>query len=309
MPLDNVSYQRMNAAFIEGDLEALRREIGHLGNFPNTAPHLGIGMPLVYAIYHSPLVFVRELLEAGADPDGSDGDGFPPLTAALTCTVPSPGATTRDDVEELIELLLASGADIGQRGMNDCTPLHFAATQGDLVLVELLLRHGADPNEITRIDDLETALELAERANHTHVADLLRPKTTRLSWEEAARTGDLAVLRRMRRDGQDINTFDGHGLTALMRAAHNGHRDAVAWLISQGADLDHTAKYRLSALMLAVIATHDKVARLLVRSGADASLQGSGAPGFADKTAADLAEDAGNKRLAAYIRNGGSTHP
>lgn len=181
MPLDNVSYQRVNAAFVDGDLEALRREIGHLEDFPNAAPDSGVGMPLVYAIFHSPLRFVRELLDAGAHPDGSDGDGFPPLIAALTCAVTTAGATERDDVEELIELLLARGADIGQRGINDYTPLHLAAEQGDLALVELLLRHGADPNEITRIDEMETALELAERAGHTGIATLLRPQTTRRS--------------------------------------------------------------------------------------------------------------------------------
>jgi ankyrin repeat protein len=305
MALHNETYRRVHAAFMDGDLEALRSEIHHLDDFPNVAPDPAIGMPLVYAVYHSPLAVVRELLDAGAVPDGSDGDGFPPLIAALTCAAPTPGATMRHDVPELVELLLTRGADVGQRGINDYTPLHLAAAQGDLSTVALLLRHGADPNQITHIDDMETPLEIAERAGHVEVADRLRPLTTRLTWEQAAKTGDVSALRRMRRDGHNVDAEDGYGLTALMRTAHAGHTEAVEWLVAEGADLDHTSKFHLSALMLAVIGNHDKVARLLVRAGADVNIEGSGAPGFAGKTAAEIAEEAGSPRLASYIRSRG----
>jgi len=300
--LDGDSYYRLDAAFSGGDLEALRREIGDLGDFPNVAPDAAIGLPLVYAIDHSPLSLVRELLDAGADPNSGSGDGFPPLYAALTSATPTPGAMVRHDLPELVELLIRHGADVGQRGFNDYTPLHLAAAQGDLAMVELLLRHGADPNQITRIDDMETPLELAERAGNRDVVDRLRPLTTRLNWEQAAATGDVRFLRRMRRDGHDIDAKDGYGQTALMRAAHAGQREAVQWLVAHGANLDHTSKFHLSALMLAVIANHDKIARMLVRAGADTSITGAGAPGFAGKTAADLAEESGATKLAAAIR-------
>ncbi len=74
-----------------------------------------------------------------------------------------------------------------------------------------------------------------------------------------------------------------------MIAAHHGHGAIVEALVSRGADLDVTAKFGLSALMLAIVAGHGVVARLLARAGADLSLRGSGAPGFAGKTAYDLA--------------------
>ncbi len=47
---------------------------------------LTIGPCLVYAIYHSPLPFIRELLVIGADPNPAVSDGFPPLIAALSCS-------------------------------------------------------------------------------------------------------------------------------------------------------------------------------------------------------------------------------
>jgi ankyrin repeat protein len=75
----------------------------------------------------------------------------------------------------------------------------------------------------------------------------------------------------------------------------------VVSLIAHGAQLDVTAKYGLSALMLAVVNGHAEIARDLTRAGADLSLVGSGAPGFAGKTARDLATARGMNELAAEL--------
>jgi len=263
----------------------------------------GIGPCLTYAIYHSPLAMIAALLDAGADPNWPADDGFPPLIAALSCAQAAPGSPPRTDVPQIIELLLERGADVRQRGINDYTALHWAAGQGDLELVDLLLAHGADPNAITRIDDMETALEVASSGGHSSVVHRLAPLTTRLGWEAASRAGDIDALRRLLAGGHDIDARDGYGQTALMRAAHAGQLEAVNWLIEKGADLDHTSKFHLSALMLAVIADHPDVARALVQAGADTSVTGTGAPGFHGKTAGDLALDRGDTRLARYIQN------
>jgi ankyrin repeat protein len=301
-PEDYARYRRLDAAFRAGDYAALRAELAALEGFPDVVAHPAMGRCLTYAIYHSPIALVRALLEAGADPNGQDGDGFPPLIAALSSAVAAPGASTRMDAHELLEVLLAHGAGAGQRGINDYTPLHLAAAHGDLRAVDILLAHGADPNAITHIDDMETPLEVAAAAGHQAVVDRLRPLTTRPDWERASRAGDVATLKRMLLKGHDINARDGYGLTALMRAAHAGQLDTVGWLIARGADLNHTSKFHLSALMLAVIAGHPQIARVLVGAGADTTIRGTGAPGFHGKTAADLADARGDKRLAAFIR-------
>jgi ankyrin repeat protein len=100
----------------------------------------------------------------------------------------------------------------------------------------------------------------------------------------------------------DIDVRNGHGQTALMLAAHHGHLAAVECLIRHGASLNIAAKYGLSALMLAIVAGHEGVARALVRAGADLSMRGAGAPGFAGKTAADLATSQGMNELALWLR-------
>ncbi|HEU5321290.1 MAG TPA: ankyrin repeat domain-containing protein, partial [Methylomirabilota bacterium] len=134
---------------------------------------LTIGSCLEYAIYHSPLPFVRTLLELGADPRPTDHAGFPPLIAALSCTWPAPGAPGRPDVAELVGLLLSFGADPHERGVNDYTALHMAVSERNLPAVERLLQAGADPRLRTRIDDCETPREMAEQAGLREIAALL----------------------------------------------------------------------------------------------------------------------------------------
>jgi ankyrin repeat protein len=87
-----------------------------------------------------------------------------------------------------------------------------------------------------------------------------------------------------------------------MLAAHAGHLEVVKILIAHQANLDMTAKFGLSALMLALVAGHADVARVLAKAGADLSLRGTGAPGFAGKTAYDLAMERGMQDLSEELK-------
>lgn len=166
-------HERIDEAFKAGDLEALRAAVDDPSVIPNGPMPLSIGPCLAYSIYWSPIAFVRELLELGADPNHDDGDGFPPLIAALSKLTPHPGAWNRPDVLEVIELLLQHGADPNQHGFNDWTALHMAVAERSLSAVEVLLRAGADRSLRTRIDDYETPEEMARRANLHEIADRL----------------------------------------------------------------------------------------------------------------------------------------
>jgi ankyrin repeat protein len=155
-------FKKIDAAFRAGDLAALRAAVDDPASVPNGPMPLTIGSCLEYAIYHSPLPFIRTLLEIGADPNPAGHAGFPPLIAAVSCSRPRPGSPGRPDVREILQLLLAFKSDPNQRGINDYTPLHMAVSEHDLRAVDLLLQAGAAPCLQTRIDNCETPREMAE---------------------------------------------------------------------------------------------------------------------------------------------------
>lgn len=159
---------RIHEAFKQGNLEVLRAALGNPSGFPNCRGEPATtGYVLEYAIYHSPLVLIRALLEHGADPNYTDPAGFPSLIAALSCPA-------RPDLQDLMELLVEHGADIQQRGINDYTPLHFAAAGNDSKMIEWLLAHGADPEAKTHIDEYATPLAEAEMLGQIEAVTVLR---------------------------------------------------------------------------------------------------------------------------------------
>ena len=156
----------LHAAFEAGDLASIRRLVPEPDEFPNGPMPQAIGPCLQYAIYHSPLSLIRELLELGANPRTPAPDGFPPLIAALS------GAEA-SRVEGTLPLLLEFGADPDQRGVNDYTALHMAVAEGHSQAVRMLLESGADPDLRTRIDQLESPREMALRVGNAAVSEAM----------------------------------------------------------------------------------------------------------------------------------------
>jgi hypothetical protein len=218
--LDAARFQKIDEAFRRGDLQALRAAVERPALIPNDRLQDGIGSCLVYAIYHSPLAFIRQLLELGADPNAPADDGFPPLIAALSCSRAVAGGTARTDVEGVVQLLLRFGADPNQRGINDYTPLHMAVAERHSIAAYRLLEAGADPGLRTRIDACETPEQMAAGAGLADLSELLACK-------------GQPVKRRLR-----------HGLTVLLDIPGSGeevrrHRSytirLVTWLNIIGA--------------------------------------------------------------------------
>ncbi|WP_245513451.1 MULTISPECIES: ankyrin repeat domain-containing protein [unclassified Mesorhizobium] len=160
-------------AFKVGDFEVLGKALGGSARcFDERMPfELGLGHPLEYAIYWSPLAFISTLLDAGSNPNYEDHAGFPSLIAALSAE--------RPDRLEIVRILIEHGADPNMRGVNDWTPLHYAVAQRDAQAIRLLLASGADPTLRTRIDDYGTALEGADQAGFEAGALLLREAMSR----------------------------------------------------------------------------------------------------------------------------------
>ena len=107
---------------------------------------------------------------------------------------PRPKEKSPEGVRAMFYAIEKSNVPYGQRVMsmnfdpnlhhdNGYTPLAYAALRGNLQMVEMFLRHGADPALPTR--EGETAVELALRAGHKEIADVLK----RARQEREARGG------------------------------------------------------------------------------------------------------------------------
>lgn len=86
----------------------------------------------------------------------------------------------------------------------------------------------------------------------------------------AAETGDLPTLTSLiEGDGAVIDVKDACFWTPLMKAALNGHAEAVKRLILAGADVNQKDKGGYTSLMLAASNNHPDVIDLLLGAGAD----------------------------------------
>jgi hypothetical protein len=118
---------------------------------------------------------------------------------------PKPKEKSPEGVRAMFYAIEKNNVPYGQRVMsmnfdpnlhhdNGYTPLAYAALRGNLQMVEMLLRHGADPALPTR--EGETAVELALRAGHKDIADLLkRARQEREARGASAPAAGAAVAR------------------------------------------------------------------------------------------------------------------
>ena len=101
--------------------------------------------------YHGDLEAAREQLLAGDDPSLASSDGVTPLMVAVLYMGPDaarprhPAHGKRSQRVDLLRLLLAHGADPNAtEKVGGSTALHFAAVNGSLDCVEVLVRAGCD---------------------------------------------------------------------------------------------------------------------------------------------------------------------
>jgi ankyrin repeat protein len=111
------------------------------------------------------LVFMKMLLEHGADPNLKDRNGNTPLIQAAGFGYPSAHAIA------LLTLLVEHHADVNQQSENGLSALMEVSRRGDPEVVRFLLDKGADP----ALADCEgrTAGDIARTYGHTDVVRIL----------------------------------------------------------------------------------------------------------------------------------------
>lgn len=147
---------------------------------------------------------------------------------------------------------ILSAAEPSVSGVNSTdeegwAPLHSAASNGSVEIVEILLSRGADVNQ--KNDGGRTALHYAASKGRFKIAELLLSH------------------------GAKINAKDKVGCTPLHRAASTGNSEVSEFLIEEGAEVDDVDKAGQTPLMNAVICGNKEVALLLIRHGANVDVE------------------------------------
>lgn len=123
--------------------------------------------PLHLAAYFGHRETAEALLDAGADVLAVSRNAEGNL--AINAAAAGPRAAGRPDI---VRLLIGRGSPVDGRGSpTGYTPLHEAASNGDVALVRLLLASGADRSR--RTGDGQTALDIAGKHGRLEAARLL----------------------------------------------------------------------------------------------------------------------------------------
>ena len=151
-------------------------------------------------------------------------------------------AARRWDVA-LVELLVRHGADPLRRRADGCTPHTLAELSGNHDIATWLLAHGAK-DELSGLERFAACCARGDRAGaeamlgaHPALGAELRPEH-HLMLHRHAESGNAAVLETMLACGFDPHAKDKDNVTALHRAAMGGYPDAVRVLLAFGAPVN-----------------------------------------------------------------------
>lgn len=138
---------------------------------------------------------------------------------------------------DVVDMLLARGADIKKQNRPGSTPLIVAAKAGSCHLIDTLIARGNDPNAVNRAK--ASALIMAASQGHDECVRILLEKKVDLDKQSlsgqtalhfAAKRGDIDSVRRLLEAGAKTGLEDYRGRTPLSLAEEGGYREVVALL-------------------------------------------------------------------------------
>ena len=202
---------------------------------------------------------------------------------------------------------------VNEKADEDMTPLHAVAKQGDVDILNLLLKTN-NCDIFSQNDEEQTPLHVAALNGNANVARRLLEyageKTPDLLWDEdeysnhalhlACQEGQFDVVEILIEYQASITAINSNKYTPLHLAAANGHVQVAEYLLQEEAPIDGDEKNKVSTpLLLACQAGHTLIVNLLLKNGSDICKHEDGAE--IGNNALDLAIDAGNEDVVEVL--------
>ena len=175
----------------------------------------------------------------------------------------------------VVELLLANGANVNAVGFEGWTALHVAVQANNIEAVKLLLANKPNVNAVD--NDGRTPLHMASRRGYTDIVELLRqhggqditPANTAIL--DAAEDGDLKTAETLLESNPAlVFTTDKYGWTPLLFTVRDGHEDVAQLLLTNKAEVNASTHDGETTLHWAVMSLNAKhLVKLLIAAGAD----------------------------------------
>ena len=163
---------------------------------------------------------IQSLIKSGVSPNTLDPKGNPMLIVAI-----------RDKSFKVIDLLLANQAiDVNLANKSDENPLMIASIEGELPIVETLIKKKAEVN-----------------------------KSGWTPLHYACSTGRLSVAQFLVANGAKVNALSPSDTTPLMMAVNSGNEVLVKFLLDNGADLRMRNHEGYSAIDVAVLFSKEDI--------------------------------------------------
>ena len=180
---------------------------------------------------------------------------------------------------DLIELLLARGADVNAADSTGAAPLHFAAAMGKPAIVQALLAKGA--NLSARDLGNRTPLEMARVYEQAEIIDFIlraaapdiRDEHGRVPLHLAVMTRRVAALKQLLANKPDLEAADAEGNTPLHLAVQLGDQECAGLLLAAGAKAQAQNAAGATPLHLGVEKNQGKMVTLLLENRANANAQ------------------------------------
>lgn len=267
------------ATLRSGDVRKLRAALD--SGAPVNARDAQGNTPLLHAAVYGDAACVRLLLERGAEVNATNASGSTALLRAASDFVklkllvehganvnarsqlgntPLILAARPANSHRAVEFLLARGAQVDATNYFGGGALMAAAAGGDAKSVELLLKHGANPNAQPALSE---------------EGFLFGGGRSALMW--AAYRGNTKIMKLLVDAGAQVNAEAGLG-TPLSQAAWADRTAAAHWLIERGADVNqmtHMDGYTPLHWAASTESSDARLVKLLLRNGANPNAEGA----------------------------------